>query len=303
MKIHELQDTELMGHDDLWLKHLDDKHKEWNEKRIDESHYHSQLAFLYAQLFKPEECKHHAALVPAWAQAQEKANSLSSVARILVYEKKIAEALDYYEQAFAVEPRHEVVIEEAGWCCFDLKQFEKAQEWFTIGTLLEDDDSEVFWEGLGLSLAHQQKHEEAITAFKKALELCDVKYNGHMYQHFIGQCYAGLNDFYRALGFYTQALDAKPTYAPALNDIAALYYNEEGDMNTAIEYLKNAEAAAEESGDSHILQAVYINLTRLYGQAKEFKLHEYYNQKVLESLGLGGLLDFGDDDDEEGSEF
>jgi tetratricopeptide (TPR) repeat protein len=292
MNIYELQNSEWDANDEFWLEAVEEKTREWNEKKIDEAHYHSQLSLCYRNLYNPEECKKHAALVPAWAHAQEKTEALVSMARILVYEKRIEDALDYYQQAYALTPDHEVVIEEAGWCCFELKQWEQAQDWFMKGTLLEE-DWDLFWGGLGRSLAQQQKYAEALPVFEKALALCDKEYDGYSYLHLIGQCYANLNDFYRALGYYTKSLEANPTYTNALNDIAALYFNQEGDMNNAIDYLKKAEAIAEKDGNDFILQCIYINLARIYGKIKEFELQEHYQAKLLDNLG------FGIDDDEE----
>ncbi len=165
---------------------------------------------------------------------------------------------------------HETSIEEAGWCCLKLKQWQQAEDWFTKGTLLEG-DTETFWEGLGLTLAQQKKYVEALPGFKKGRELCHILH-GYYYDHLIGQCYANLNDFYRALGHYTKCLNANPTYTNALNDIATLYFNEEGDMDTAINYLKKAEAIAESNKEYSILQIIYMNLSRIYRKIKEFEL-------------------------------
>ncbi len=301
MKIHELQYKDE-GHKELFENLIADKNREWDNKKIDAAHYHSQLSLCYSILYKPEECKLHAGLVPQTAHEQEKTNALHSVARILVYEKKIPEALEYLEQAYALDPEHETVIEEAGWCCFELKQYEAAQAWFTKGTLLENDD-EVFWEGLGYSFSQQQKFREALAAFKHALNLCNKAYNGHVYLHLMGQCYAGLDDLYRALDCYTKCLESKPTYADALNDMAAVYFNQDGDISNAIYYLKRAEPLAEEQGDKYAMQRIYMNLASLYGKQKEFDLQEHYKAKFLEVTGLSFLFgDFDDDSDDDGED-
>jgi hypothetical protein len=80
--------------------------------------------------------------------------------------------------------------------------------------------------------------------------------------------------------------------------MAALYFEHEADIKTAIEYLKKAEEVAEEQGDGLILQRVYINLVRLYGLIAEYDLQELYNSKLLSLLGFGDA----DDDDEEGDD-
>lgn len=294
MKINELQNAKSYANDELWLKMIEEKNREWNEKKIDEAHYHAQLSLIYCNLFKPEECKKHAALLPANADVQEKAEALIAVARILVYEKKIEEALDHYQQAYALDLKHEVAIEEAGWCCFELKKYEQAQDWFVKGTLLNHGDT--FWEGVGRSLAMQSKYTEALAAFEKGLALCNKKYDAYSYHHLIGQCYANLNDFYRALGHYSKSLDANPTYANALNDMAALYFNQEGDMNNAIDYLKKAEAIAEKSNDQFILQCIYLNLGNIYNKIKEFELQDYYNEKLIQII-FG--FSMGDDEEDD----
>src|SRR4051794_5242095 len=98
MTIYEMQDNDG-SHKEYFEQIIADKKKEWNDKKIDEAHYQSQLSVCYAVLFMPEECKLHAALVPATARAQEKTAALHSVARMLVYEKNIPEALEYLERA------------------------------------------------------------------------------------------------------------------------------------------------------------------------------------------------------------
>ena len=297
MNLYELQNAGNKATSKFFQQMIDDKIREWGEKKIDESQYHSQLSILYGEMYNSEACKKHAGLMPGWSEAQEKTGALNAVARILVYEKKIEEALDYYQQAFALDPGHEISIEEAGWCCLELKQWEQAEDWFTKGTLLKE-DTEPFWEGLGLTMAQQKKYEEALPAFKKGREQCHILH-GYYYDHLIGQCYANLNDFYRALGHYTKCLDANPTYTNALNDIATLYFNEEGDMDTAINYLKKAEAIAESNKEDSILQLIYMNLSRIYRKIKEFELHQYYHAKMMEKLGFGSLFNFNDDEDEE----
>lgn len=297
MKISDLQCANAQTNNGLWKKMITDTSKRWNDKTISEAHYYAQLSLCYSCMFKPDECKMYAALVPDWADVQEKAEALVSVARMLVYEKKIKEALDYYTRVHALDLEHEVAIEEAGWCCFELKRWEQAEDWFAKGTILME-DYVTFWEGLGHSLAKQEKYEEALSAFKKAIHLCNKKRDGYYYHHMIGQCHANLNDFYRALGEHIKSIDANLTYCEGLIDIAALYFNHAGDINKAIEYLKKAEAFAEKDKNDGALQLVYMNLVNIYNKTMEFELYEHYQAKLMRKLGFGGLFGFTDDEEE-----
>ncbi|MFT3933916.1 MAG: tetratricopeptide repeat protein [Chitinophagaceae bacterium] len=300
MTVYELQhvDPEEEAQNKFYLDSIEYKKSEWQQKKISDGHYHSQLALCYSGLYKSEECKMHAALVPEDAEPHEKAEALVSVARILIFEKQLEEAISHYQRAYDLEPEHDTAIEEMAWCYFELKEYQQAEAWFNKACTI-DPEFEVFWEGLGRSLAQQEKYEDALVAFQKAKESCRNADNHYFYDHLIGQTYAHQNDFYRALDYYTKALEAKPTYGTALNDMAALYYNQEGDMTNAIDYLKKAEAAAEEEKNAYTLQMVYINLSRIYDKQKEFDLHEHYKAKLFELLFFGGsgTEDYDDEDD------
>lgn len=299
MRVYEMQDKDGFGHVELFQTFIKDIEQRYGDKKIDEIHYHSQISFYYCCLYMPNECKMHAALVPGDADVDEKALAMHGVARMLVYEKKIEEALVVYEQIYALLPDHEAVIEEAAWYWFELKQWENAKEWF-LKAIAVNDEFESYLEGLGRSLAQLGRFTEALLAFKKGLELCEQESYHYVYHNLIGQCYANLNDFYRALDHYTKCLDANPTYATGLNDMAALYFNQEGDITNALDYLKKAETIALEKEMPHTLQMVYMNLANLYKKLKEFDLEELYHAKFMESLGFGFTIEY--DDDEEGGD-
>ncbi len=111
----------------------------------------------------------------------------------------------------------------------------------------------------------------------------------------IGLCYSKNNDFYRALSHYTKSLDANPGFAPSLTNIAALYFDHEADIKTAVSYLQRAEAIAEADEDNQLLQLVYINLIKLYGLIADYELKDRYNSKLLTLLGFNSNIDEDED--------
>jgi tetratricopeptide (TPR) repeat protein len=260
-----------------------------------EESYHSQLALLHSIMKQPEECRLHAGQVSESADLTDILNMYISLARIYVYEKNLKEAISYYEKCLLADPDHEMALDEIAWCCYHEKRYEEAEKWFRKGLALEEEAiSYTLWEGMGLSLSELKKYKEAIPYFEKALSLDTNKVNVHYFEYLIGLCYAHENDFYRALAHYIKSLDADPRFAPTLNNIGALYYEQEADIKTAIEYFKKAEKIAEDEKDTQTLQLVYINLSRLYNLLSDYDLKDLYNNRLLNLLGLG---EFGGDNE------
>lgn len=258
--------------------------------------YHAQLSLLYSILKDVENTRLHAAQVPETAPKEDKRSSYFAIARMLIYKKKVAEAIDWYNRLIEMDDTNDMAFLELGWCLHNEKRFEEAANAFERGVRLEEDSFEL-WEGFALSLAMQDKFREAIPSFKKAMEFDTRGTQRHYYEYMIGLCYERMNDFYRSLAHYSKSLEAKPDFINSLNNIAALYYNEEADVTTAISYLKKAEIIAVQKDDKDLLQLVYINLGRLYGVVLEFDKKEYYNSKLWALFGLPPGEDLDDEDD------
>ena len=271
---------------------------------LKEVSYHSQLALLYSILKQPEKCRFHAARVPDDAKAEDIANATISVARIFIYEKNLKEAIVCYEKCLRADPENDMALDEIAWCCYHEKRYDEAEKWFReLIAVTEEPYGFSIWQGLGLTHAELKRYGEARSCFEKELSHESHNANVYYYEHLIGLTYSNENDFYRALSHFTKSLDARPDYAPALNDMAALYFEHEADIKTAIEYLKKAEEVAEDEGDGLILQRVYINLVRLYGLIAEYDLQDLYNTRLLSLLGFGDIeIDEEDDDDLDSTE-
>jgi tetratricopeptide (TPR) repeat protein len=258
---------------------------QWREGITPAINYHSQMALLNGIMKNVEQCRYHAALVPDDARDEDKLNAYISTARMLVYEDKINEAVDDYNRCLQIDDEHEMALLEIAHCYTHLKLFAHAEEFFERALQLMPDQA-TLWEELGLVLSHRQKYEDAITAFVKALQLDELVENIPYYEYLIGLCYANLNDFYRALAHYTKSLDANPSYAPSLTNMATLFYEHEADIKTAVSYLNKAEPIAKAEGNNELLQIIYINLIKLYSQIAEYDLKDFYNDKLLQILGF-----------------
>ncbi len=262
--------------------------------------YHGQMALMYSTLKRPEECRFHAAGVSEDAESMDKTNAYISLARILVFEKNLKEAINYYEKCLEADPENEMALDELAWSCYHEKRYPEAETWFRKVILTDEESIFCSFEGLGLTLSALKRYAEAIPYFEKELSLEHNKINIHYFEYLIGLCYANEDDFYRALAHYTKSLDARPQYAPTLINIGALYFEHEADIKNAIGYFKKAEKIAEEEDDFLLRQLVYINLSRLYGMIAEYNLKDLYDARLLTLLGFS---EPDDDRDDEGDDY
>ncbi|MEO8151115.1 MAG: hypothetical protein ABI723_26015 [Bacteroidia bacterium] len=82
---------------------------------------------------------------------------------------------------------------------------------------------------------------------------------------------------------YVEALKLKPDYPEVVNNMAAIDYTEHSDINAAIELL---DKALQMTVPDQLRTTIYINMIRLHKQIGEYDKQEYYNGKLLESLGF-----------------
>ena len=272
--------------------------RQWKNGTTPTVSYHAQMALIYSNKKMVEECRQHAELVPDDASATDRLNTYIALARMLVYEKNLPKAIEYYRKALEADAANSMALEEIGCCLYELQQFEDAAEYFELATIEEPHLSNL-WEGRGMCAAQLEQYEEAIACFNKAVETDEQQYDLAHYQYYTGYCYEKMGDFYRALSYYTKSLDADPTLANSLNNMAALYFEHESDIKTAIKYLKQAETVAETNDDDQLLQLVCINLSRLYKMTLDYDNESHYKQKLFSLLGLGDVMNFDDDDEEE----
>jgi tetratricopeptide (TPR) repeat protein len=136
------------------------------------------------------------------------------------------------------------------------------------------------WENVGRALALDGQLDEALFYFKMSSKInpknaWSFYYMGHVYQN--------KKDVYRALHNYTEALKLDPDFAMVYNNLAAIAYNEEGNIAEAIEHIEKALSL---NSDSKSLYTLYRNLAALHKQIADYDKHEYYKDKMLQSLGF-----------------
>lgn len=150
----------------------------------------------------------------------------------------------------------------------------------------------------GRAYALAGDEEEAMFYFKMSTKLNPRDYASSYY--YIGQCYQNKNDVYRAMQNYVQALKIDPNYPEVYNNLAALSFDEDSNIEVAI---INAEKALEMNPDKNTLTTLYINLIRLNNMIADYDKKAYYEEKLFETLGFppgfGENIDFDMEGDEE----
>jgi tetratricopeptide (TPR) repeat protein len=85
-------------------------------------------------------------------------------------EKRLVQALAYFERALALTPSHANAHFNVGFVCEALGRSQPAEHAFKKAIEL-DSKLDRAWYGLGLTLVRQQRFEESLVAFKRNTEL------------------------------------------------------------------------------------------------------------------------------------
>ncbi|MBL0308611.1 MAG: tetratricopeptide repeat protein [Bacteroidetes bacterium] len=163
-----------------------------------------------------------------------------------------------------------------------------------MAAISESGESAWDWSMAGRALAMNGENEEAMFYFRVANKI-DPK--DSMIHYYLGQAYQDLGDQYRALHHYTEALKDRPDFPEVYNNMAALSFNEDGDIKSAIQHL---EEALQHDPDDRMKIAVYKSLAQLHHKLANYDQHEYYKGKLLEAIGFPVDWEEGDDEEEKG---
>ena len=281
------------------LDHLAAFERQYAEGRNSKDEYHKSMAMMHVLRKECDKVRYHCAQISPDASKEIKAETLFSLARTCVIENKLDEALEYYEKVYETEPELEMASTEGGEILLELERYSKALVYFQRSLVVEPECNSLYTSA-GKSAAGIENYELALDYFTKAIQYDEDKYYTAENEYFLGLCYDKLGDFYRSLHHYTLCLDDDPLFGEALGNMAAAYYNHDGDVENAFIYLKKAEAIAEKTKNAPLLQLIYMNLARLYDKIKDFDNHEHYKQKMMESLGFGFM--YGEDEEDEEDE-
>ncbi len=213
------------------------------------------------------------------------------------YEKAgdLANAVVYYEMYVETGQADKEVYEKLADFYDTTRNYEKSAACFLKAVQEESSDTAWLWNNIGRAVALSGKEKESVFYFDVSLKLDPRNADAHYYK---GQIYQNENNVYMAMHHYMEALKTQPEFPAVHNNLAAIQYHEENDIRSAIEYLNKA---LEYEVEPSLLFTVYRNLSILYKKISDYDMHEYYNAKMLESLGFP--VDFtGEEDDDEYSE-
>lgn len=206
-------------------------------------------------------------------------------------------ALKYYE-LYAEAQNYQIDEDEL---CNIAETYEKVNDYknafkyHELAAQYKSYETDPYWVNVGRAMALDKNETEATFYFKMALKINPKNADAH---YCLGLLQQEKNNVYRALHHYTEALKIYPNYAAVYNNMAALAYNEEGDIEKAI---KNIEKALEVNEDKQLLFLLYQNLAKLYYKISDYDKHEYYKQKMMDQVGFtADFLSMLEDFDDEG---
>jgi len=248
-------------------------------------------AWALESLSRPEEA------VAQFKYLYETYDSIFDLEQIL----KIYEALNdeentmHYLQIMADKNDDAEVCSKLVFKFEEKKDFAKALHYVTMAARIEPTEGYYYWCQAGKLLAKMGNSEEAMFYFKMVIKL-NPEYAEAYYC--LGRCYQQIEEPYRALSNYYKALEYRPDFPEVYTNIGVIKYEEDSDIQSAIAFMKTA---LEKKPDNKLKTLLLINLIRLHKQIADYDNQEYYNAKLLETMGFGAMTD-DEDDEEEGAE-
>jgi len=215
-------------------------------------------------------------------------DNILSIGKTYLALKKWDEAIEWTLKAQQDEETFNEATELLGDIYLEKKDYDTALEYYHQCHELGEYSQDLFY-NTGLAYYYKKDFETARIKLLESMKLNDKDAN---IPYLIGVCWMSEDDFYRAMDYFTRALALQPNMPEALNGIAKLYYDFEGDYQVAIGYLEKAiEETTEPLGES--MQLIYQNLGKLNLQMLNKEKADYYFRKFYECQGLEMLYDYG----------
>jgi len=147
--------------------------------------------------------------------------------RILYRPWKYEEAIKAFDRVIEVNPDYADVYLNKGWCLCEIERYEEAVECFNIG-IGKDEYSEELYASKAWVLLQElnQKDEEALQAYKKAIELSP---KDNIYYFFAGQILKELGRDEEAIAMIDEAIALEPSMKECI-----LYCFENDDFDYAV---------------------------------------------------------------------
>ncbi|MFQ5584492.1 MAG: tetratricopeptide repeat protein, partial [Calditrichia bacterium] len=154
--------------------------------------------------------------------------------------KNFDEAIDYYNEAIALNPKYDKAYNSLGVTYDSQKEYDKAIEYYQQAISINPGDF-IYHANMGDAYRGLQKWDDAIQCYKKALEINsddDISYNG------LGIAYSRKGKYHQAIQQYTKAasLYANPNYYANIGDTYRLLSN----FTEAVKYYEAAQKSAVE---------------------------------------------------------
>ena len=147
----------------------------------------------------------------AHALAPKRPSILGNLSGVLVFQKKIDEAMSLCNQLLEIEPNNIEGLINLGLCHLHLNKHEAAIKYFTRATEI-DLNSASAWANKGCVLLELQRLDEALISLDAALKL-----NPNSIEALIGlgNLYTELRDYELGLEYFSKALKLNPSNAKA----------------------------------------------------------------------------------------
>ena len=240
----------------------------------------SKGVVLWQERINPEEAEK--LLIEAYTIAPDFQQPYENLCDMYMERKEYEKALHWGGLMCAVEGMEHIGCELEGEALIALNRLDDAIKAFETAIKLEGNASTSNY-GLSRCYAMQENYEAARDASITAFEKCH--YPEATYAYSAGYCYQQLDDPYRAMKWYSKALDIDPTLPEALNNMAVLSLNLSNGWEEALPYLLKAVELSNEAINP-AMRLVYRNLWAYHKQILDEEKAAYYSRLNYKCLGF-----------------
>lgn len=188
-----------------------------------------------------------------------KVSYIRGLGELLVTEERNQEAIQYYFDALAKDPKDKLTLMALARLLQEQKDYERAREYFLEAATLDPSDAEPLYL-IGQLYLDSGKNDFAIKQFERVMS---VNPNFPMVHYFAGQAQLALNNYDKALEMATKERQLNPDIPESYILAGEAYYKKGQHVLCTEEYQK---ALTKGLSDSNI----YVKLARCYRLAGSF---------------------------------
>lgn len=213
---------------------------------------------------------------------------LSALISIAIEQHDFDKGAQWALHLISIHPNSPNGYNQLGDVHFAAKNIEQAIEAYQRVLAMAPNNHNALY-GMGRCYAQEQQHQKALKYFLSAWECIDPP--NPSYAYCAGLCYQNIDDPYRALMWYTKALERWPTFPEALNNMAAVSQELSNGWEEAVPYLHKAVELNKEAVSKE-MRPIYRNLWAYYKNILDHEKAEYYQRLHYKCMGLEDLLDW-----------